>query len=45
MLRSFVCKLWRTLHSGAALSDVGDADGQMAANGDLAKQRFDRADF
>ena len=45
MLRSFLCELWRPLDSGAALRDVGNADGQMAANRDLAKKRFDRADL
>src|SRR5258707_8306699 len=40
--------LWRDRHSldpGTSLGDVRNADWQMAANGDLAKERFDRADF
>src|SRR6266436_2491264 len=45
MLRSLLCDLWRTLDPGASLGDVGNADWQMAADGDLAKERFDRADF
>src|SRR4029077_535573 len=45
MLRSFLRDLWRTLDPGTSLGDVGNADWQMAANGDLAKERFDRADF
>ncbi len=40
MLRSFLCDLCRPLDAGAALSNVGNADRQMAANGDFAKKRF-----
>ena len=45
MLRSFLCGLRRPLDPGASLSDVGNADRQVAANGDLAKKSFDRAGF
>ena len=45
MLRSLLCDLCRALDAGAALSDVGNADRQVAMNGDLAKKSFDRADF
>src|SRR5471032_883305 len=42
MLRSFLCELCRPLDPCAALRDDGNADGQVAANCDLAKERFDR---
>src|ERR1700693_334612 len=45
MLRFFLCELWRAFDPGATLSDVGNADWEVAANGDLAKKRLDRADF
>src|ERR1700722_12696073 len=55
MLRSFLYDsgLWdsplcdgrRTLNAGAALGNVGNADGQVAVNGNFAEQRFDHAEF
>src|SRR4029079_1488126 len=45
MLRSLLCYLSGALDAGAALSDVGNADRQVAMNRDLAKKSFDRADF
>src|SRR5579862_5603139 len=45
MLRSFLRELWGPFDSRAALGDVGNADGQVAANRDLAKKSFDRTDL
>ena len=45
MLRSFLCDLCRPLDAGAALSNVGNADWQVAVNGDFAKQSLDRTDL
>src|SRR6476660_3092599 len=45
MLRSLLCDLCGALDAGAALSDIGNADRQVAMNRGLAKKSFDRADF
>src|SRR3989442_13032933 len=45
MLRSLLCRLGRPLNAGATLSDVGNADRQVAMNGHFSKERFDRAGF
>ena len=45
MLRSLLCDLRGALYAGATLSDVGNADRQVAMNGDLAEKNFHRADF
>src|ERR1700738_3734152 len=45
MLGSFLRDLCRPLDAGAALSDVGNADRQMSANGNFTKKSFNGADF
>src|SRR5438876_1129797 len=45
MLRSFLCGSRGPLDSGTSLSNVGNADRQMAANGNFTKERFNRTGF